>query len=110
MSGSIADWNALFKEAYRCLKPGGWLESMEPSPIVESDDGTVTETSAWATWGKIFIEGGRRNGRSWTVVQDGTQEKAMAAAGFQNINISKRKVGRFRLCHSPAGIFEASVC
>lgn len=97
MNGSIADWDGLFREAYRCLKPGGWVESSEPSPMLESDDGTVAPTSAWAQWGKIFIEGGRKNGRSFSVVKDGTQEKAMTKAGFKKLNISKYKVSRVRL-------------
>jgi len=92
LAGSIPDWTALFKEAYKCLKPGGYIESMEPSPIIESDDGTVDEKSAMAQWGKIFVEGGRRSGRSWTVVPDKTQQKALEEAGFENLQVSDFKV------------------
>jgi len=92
LSGSIADWNNLFRQAYRCLKPGGYIESMEPSPYIWSEDGTVDDKSALAMWGKIFEEGGRKSGRSWTVADDGVQEKEMEKVGFKNINIEKRKV------------------
>ncbi|KAI6758635.1 hypothetical protein HG530_010875 [Fusarium avenaceum] len=38
--GSIKDWSALFKESFRACRPGGWVESHEASPMIESDDGT----------------------------------------------------------------------
>lgn len=44
--GSIADWPRLFKEAYRCLKPGGYLESHEALSRIDCDDGSITEKSA----------------------------------------------------------------
>ncbi|KAK2033255.1 methyltransferase domain-containing protein [Colletotrichum zoysiae] len=84
--GSIADWPALFKEAYRALKPGGYLESFEVSPVVLSDDGTVPETSALGQWGKFFEEGGRKMGRTFRVLDENLQRISMEAAGFENIN------------------------
>ncbi|KAJ4252883.1 hypothetical protein NW762_010789 [Fusarium torreyae] len=36
-------------------------------------------------WGKIFVEGGKKIGRTFTVVQDELQNKAMAEAGFVDI-------------------------
>ena len=92
--GSVSDWNALFAEAYKTLKPGGWIESYEGTPIVESDDGTVTETSAMGQWGPIFIHFGETIGRSFTVVADGVQRKAMEAAGFIDIQEEELKVRR----------------
>lgn len=83
--GSIVDWTALFKEAFATLKPGGWLESFEGSPHMISDDGTVPEGSPIAQWGKFFEEGGKTMGRSFMVVQEGTQRKAMEEAGFVDI-------------------------
>ncbi|KAF7554984.1 hypothetical protein G7Z17_g2522 [Cylindrodendrum hubeiense] len=79
--GSIGDWSALIKEAYRACKPGGWVESYEASAMMESDDGTVTETCAINEWGKFFIEGGKKLGRTFTILDDDLQRKCMEEAG-----------------------------
>jgi len=67
------------------MKPGGYIESFEPSALLESDDGTITEQTALSQWSKFFIEGGRKLGRSFEVYQNETQRKAMEAAGFVDI-------------------------
>ncbi len=43
------------KRAFDAAKPGGYVESMEPSPYVQSDDNTVTDTMALGQWGKLFV-------------------------------------------------------
>ena len=83
--GTTADWNLFYARAYNAIKPGGWFETHEMSAMIESDDGTVTEASALGQWGKIFIDGGQKMGRSFSVVQDETQREAMKAAGFVDI-------------------------
>ena len=83
--GSIADWEALFSEAFRTLKPGGWVESHEGFVGIDSDDGSVTPTSALGQWPMIFTKFGETIGRSFSVVPDGVQRKAMEAAGFVDI-------------------------
>ncbi|KAH8679298.1 S-adenosyl-L-methionine-dependent methyltransferase [Ilyonectria robusta] len=83
--GSIGDWHALLKEAYRACKPGGWVESYEASAMMESDDGTVTEKCAINEWGKFFIEGGKKLGRTFTILDDDLQRKCMEEAGFVDI-------------------------
>ncbi|KAF5646872.1 methyltransferase [Fusarium sp. NRRL 52700] len=82
--GSIVDWDQLFKEAYRCLKPGGYVESHEALSRMDCDDGSITEKSAMHQWGKFFVEGGKKIGRSFTIVEDGVQKSAMEKAGFVN--------------------------
>ncbi|TPX12518.1 uncharacterized protein E0L32_000695 [Thyridium curvatum] len=89
--GSIVDWTALYKEAFNVLKPGGYLEDHEPSPYIVSDDGTVPDTSAHGQWGKFFVDGGRKIGRSFTIFEDDTQRKAMADAGFVDIVVTDQK-------------------
>lgn len=91
--GSVADWTALFKEAYKTLEPGGYLESCEASCYMESDDGTVDEKSAMNQWGKFFVEGGIKLGRTFLVVEEGVQRKAMEEAGFVDIEEWNFKVG-----------------
>jgi len=90
MVGSIADWTDLFKQAYAACRPGGYLETIEGSPVMESDDGTAGE--AMSKWGNLFIEGGQKIGRSFTVYHDGTQKKAMEAAGFVDVRVRDFKV------------------
>ncbi|PCD37205.1 hypothetical protein AU210_005709 [Fusarium oxysporum f. sp. radicis-cucumerinum] len=83
--GSIADWKSLFKESYKCLKPGGYIESYEPSSRVESDDGTVLPGSALSQWERFFVEGGRKIGRPFTIFEENIQREGMREAGFVNI-------------------------
>jgi hypothetical protein len=85
LSGCIVDWTEFFKQAYRCLRPGGYLESYEGSPVVYSQDGPLPEAAATAQWGPLFVEGGKKIGRSFEIVDDGTQRKAMQEAGFVGI-------------------------
>ncbi|CVL00774.1 related to methyltransferase [Fusarium mangiferae] len=90
--GSIVDWDQLFKEAYRCLKPGGYIESHEALSRMDCDDGSITEKSAMHQWGKFFVEGGKKIGRSFTIVEDGVQRSAMEKAGFVELEERDFKV------------------
>ncbi|KAJ3460167.1 hypothetical protein MRS44_011034 [Fusarium solani] len=92
LTGCVADWEALMKAACRCLKPGGYIESMEPSAYIQSDDNTIEPDSAMGQWGKIFVEGGSKMGRPFTVVEDELQNKALEKAGFVDIQEKKHKV------------------
>lgn len=99
--GSIVDWPHLFKEAYRCLKPGGYLESNEALSRMDCDDGTIHEKSAMHQWGKFFVEGGKKIGRSFTIVEDGVQKKSMEGAGFVGIEERDFKVSFRCVIHYP---------
>ncbi|SPO07360.1 related to methyltransferase [Cephalotrichum gorgonifer] len=93
--GSIPDWTAFFKEAYSALEPGGYLESYETSARLYSDDDTIPPTSAMAQWTPLFIDGGRKIGRSFDVVETNTQNTAMKEAGFVDIQEKwiKKEIG-----------------
>ncbi|KAK3399770.1 S-adenosyl-L-methionine-dependent methyltransferase [Sordaria brevicollis] len=85
--GVIQDWYAIFREAYRCCKPGAYVESMGSSCHFISDDGSITpdSASALAQWGKIWIEGGKAFGRTFDVYSEDVQRKGMEEAGFVDI-------------------------
>ncbi|MBE3044961.1 methyltransferase domain-containing protein [Candidatus Bathyarchaeota archaeon] len=102
MAGSIKDWPFLFKEAYRCTKPGGWLQSFDANGIVDSDDGTVKPNSAIQQWGEFFIEGGKALGRPFTLLDDNTQRLGMEAAGFVDIQSRDVSVRQTQPCIVPA--------
>ncbi|CCC05728.1 hypothetical protein SMACR_10069 [Sordaria macrospora] len=54
LTGTVKDWHTLYKEAYRCCKPGGGIEHIDASGTVLSDDGTVEKDMAMGQWGKIW--------------------------------------------------------
>ncbi|KAJ4395750.1 hypothetical protein N0V85_006445, partial [Neurospora sp. IMI 360204] len=83
--GVIEDWYELHRQAFRTCKPGGYIESFVGCTTFQSDDSTVKEDSAISQWHKVFNEGGRRFGRTFEVYENDLQRKAMAAAGFVDI-------------------------
>ncbi|KIL94136.1 hypothetical protein FAVG1_02698 [Fusarium avenaceum] len=90
--GSIVDWTALYKQAYKCLKPGGWIESHEAGPTIKSDDDSILAESAMGQWGKLFLEGGRRLQRPFSILEDDVQRQGMEEAGFTSIHEEEVKL------------------
>ncbi|KAI1800692.1 S-adenosyl-L-methionine-dependent methyltransferase [Daldinia bambusicola] len=107
LCGGVLDWDALYAEAFRAVRPGtGWVEAFEPALRIRSDDGSVCEGdgSALAAWGPLFEEGARRYGnngvpgsansrpsRPMNAVEDGTLERAFRNAGFVDVVIQTLK-------------------
>lgn len=85
LTGAIKDWPAVYKEAYRCLKPGGWIEHVDASGDIYSDDNSVSEKSALSQWGPLWQEAGKRIERPVDIIPANRQENGMKEAGFVNI-------------------------
>ncbi|KAA8629964.1 hypothetical protein SMACR_12885 [Sordaria macrospora] len=93
LSGTVKDWPALYKKAYQCCKPGGYIEHMDASGTVLSDDGSVdNKIHAIAQWGPMWQEGGRRIGYEVDLHSTNLMENAMKEAGFVNIVTKDYKV------------------
>ncbi|KAI1462009.1 S-adenosyl-L-methionine-dependent methyltransferase [Annulohypoxylon moriforme] len=90
--GAIADYTALYKQAYTALKPGGWIESFEPEADYRSDDGTLKPDSPLYIWRDLFADGGKKLGVSFTLITDNTIQKSLEEAGFINITVKDMKV------------------
>ncbi|KAL2258673.1 hypothetical protein VTK26DRAFT_7948 [Humicola hyalothermophila] len=90
--GCIEDWRKFYREAYRCCKPGGWIEHQEPSLLWFAQGEDVPEDSPMGQWGKVFQEGGRKFGRTFTLVDEGGQQKYMEEAGFTDITVKEFQV------------------
>lgn len=80
--GSNPNWAELFRQAYRVLKQGRWIETFEADATLTSEDGSVKEGTPLDQWGKIFREAGDRFGRSLCVANDDLQRKGLEEAGF----------------------------
>ncbi|EFX02114.1 methyltransferase type 11 [Grosmannia clavigera kw1407] len=100
LSGCVQDWTKLFKEAFRVLKPGGYIESCDFDSNVSSDDGSVNEKMALSQWGHIYTEGTKKLGfpMSFHPVGEGRQHNGLRDAGFVDITEKSYKVSR-RPCY-----------
>ncbi|CCE28837.1 uncharacterized protein CPUR_02526 [Claviceps purpurea 20.1] len=78
--GGIEDWTALFKEAYRCCAPGGWVESLEYEPEFRSDDGSMDLEPVLASYGELFREASKFLDRPLFLKE--IQPRALDEAGF----------------------------
>jgi SAM-dependent methyltransferase len=89
--GSIPSWRTLFASAFTALKSNGYLESYEPGSGFESENNSLLPTHALHQWGRIFVQGGRKLGRSWTLWEEDVQRKAMEEAGFVDVQVREVK-------------------
>ncbi|OHE99289.1 UMTA protein [Colletotrichum orchidophilum] len=83
--GSVPDWIGLYKNAYRHLKPGGWVQNLEVNAGFNSDHVEYPPDHIFHEWGRIFEQGGTKTGRSFTVAQGHTMRDNMEKAGFVDI-------------------------
>lgn len=90
--GCIVDWNAFYKQAFRCTKPGGWFEQTEVQLKYISDVKPIPPDSPLGRLEAIFAEAGQKSGRSFTLYQDDLQRKGMESAGFTDIQVRNIKV------------------
>lgn len=81
--GSIADWPALFKQAFQHTAPGGWIQSMEIDIQFASDDGTLDTDHTMLQWSDIFFEAGEKMGKTFRVAHHTADW--IADAGYQDL-------------------------
>ncbi|KAJ9136884.1 Demethylmenaquinone methyltransferase [Pleurostoma richardsiae] len=94
--GSIPDWEALYRRAYKHLKPGGWLQDLEMDVKVQSDHRDFPEDHIFNEWGRMYYEAGEKMGRTFAISCGHTMRDTMAAAGFVDVTEVKLKVP----CHA----------
>ncbi|KAK3946830.1 hypothetical protein QBC32DRAFT_356394 [Pseudoneurospora amorphoporcata] len=87
LTGVIKDWTALYKEAYKCMKPGAWIEHIDAEVNLVCHDGTMPKESAINQWGEIWSEVGRKTGLVFNMVNSGCMENGTEKAGFTNIQV-----------------------
>ncbi|KAJ8065033.1 hypothetical protein OCU04_005748 [Sclerotinia nivalis] len=81
--GSISDWDRLYAQAFKHLKPGGFIQQIEPSLHVKSDDNTVPPNSPLYRFAELLNNAGERTGQSMDVCP--TMSSKISQAGFINL-------------------------
>ncbi|KAJ5682496.1 hypothetical protein N7462_005661 [Penicillium macrosclerotiorum] len=81
---TIPEWEAIFKQCYDNLVPGGWIECVERDPRISCDDGSITEGNSSLFFGKTACEAAVNWGRPITLVHN--LKDMMEKAGFVDIH------------------------
>ncbi|KAF4974549.1 hypothetical protein FZEAL_8573 [Fusarium zealandicum] len=85
--GAISDWGELYQQAFKSLKPGGWLEDMEFNIQMFSDIPEIRDdpNHIFKRWPKVFWEATDRMNKTLRIGMNGTMRKHMVEAGFTNV-------------------------
>ncbi|EWC48813.1 hypothetical protein DRE_00118 [Drechslerella stenobrocha 248] len=89
MLGSIQNWKELFRQAFCALKPGAYLELLEPDSTLRCDDNSIPKDAPLQQWTDLFIGAADIFNRSVNLAPQYVQ--MMEEVGFVDIqeNISK---------------------
>ncbi|KAL1953535.1 hypothetical protein VTO42DRAFT_2633 [Malbranchea cinnamomea] len=90
LSASIRDWPRLMKQAFDCLKPGGWVEFQDWDGIFYSTDGSVKEDSYIAQFCREAAAS--RDAAGYVTFPGKHLEKWIKDAGFVNVHAVKLPV------------------
>ncbi|KAF8854617.1 S-adenosyl-L-methionine-dependent methyltransferase [Acephala macrosclerotiorum] len=81
--GSIDSWDDLYAQVYKHLKPGGYIEHIEGSIWIKSDDETLAPDSPIVRFCKLYEDAGRVTGQTFQVAE--IIRENLERAGFVNV-------------------------
>ncbi|KAJ5457507.1 hypothetical protein N7475_008895 [Penicillium sp. IBT 31633x] len=84
-----AEWDALYEQCYKNLKPGGWVEQLEGDPRICCSDDSLPKGSSTMLFTQAVFEAGK----NWDHPLDtlDTMRGAMEKAGFVDIQVKRYK-------------------
>ncbi|RKK09859.1 hypothetical protein BFJ66_g10101 [Fusarium oxysporum f. sp. cepae] len=93
LQGTIGDWDRLYGQMYKALKPGGWFQHIEPDlqMLSQNPEIKVDDEHIFTRWAKVFTQVGETigctfdfsNGRLSTLAKD---------AGFVSVTPQTHKI------------------
>lgn len=86
----IGNWPRLLEQAFRVLKPGGWIELQEFHIPLGCDDGSMTEGGAMYKWGEELRKAALKVGLDSTASLQHPQ--MLKDAGFEEVQMLQLKV------------------
>ncbi|KAL7272631.1 hypothetical protein RUND412_004557 [Rhizina undulata] len=96
MESFLLDWPRLRSQAFKALKPGGWIEIQAFCDTFSSDDGTLHPDHSLTIWSDYFRKAAAMAGREFNTVAPSTA-KAFEELGFVDVGqkITKFPIGRW---------------
>jgi len=83
LNGGIKDWGKLIKQAFKVLRPGGWLDVAEYELILKSDDGSLPAESELSKYYKLVNEAADKSGQEFKVAA--SLDSYILDAGFDKV-------------------------
>ncbi|KAL7275414.1 hypothetical protein RUND412_001642 [Rhizina undulata] len=96
MAGFVYDWPKLYRQAFRALKPGGWIELQDFCCFWNSDDGSLPPDSILPEWSQYWEKATNESGREWNSVAP-SMGPSLKKVGCVNVGVDVKKlpVGRW---------------
>ena len=90
LGGSVSDWPKLYAQAFRSLKPGGWIEMQELEVWIKSDDDTLKKAPSLIQLQELIDEASTKMGKQMNVANE--QKQKLIDAGFEDVTDDIYKV------------------
>ncbi|KAA8909859.1 S-adenosyl-L-methionine-dependent methyltransferase, partial [Sphaerosporella brunnea] len=89
LAQALTDWPGVLKHAYRCLKPGGYIELAEICAVIECDDGSLDASNPIKQWsdrlGEAMVKIKRPPAATEQLLVDNLKK-----AGFTDVTVGTR--------------------
>ncbi|KAJ5947924.1 hypothetical protein N7466_000939 [Penicillium verhagenii] len=80
----------VYKQCYDHSAPGGWIEQLEMSAVIECDDNSMAEDSVLRTWGQNLTRAAEKAGRRYGTMY--TMQESIEKAGFTDVKVKDYKL------------------
>ncbi|KAL7272621.1 hypothetical protein RUND412_004567 [Rhizina undulata] len=96
MAGFLYDWPKLYRQTYKALRPGGWIEVQDFGDIFSTDDDSLPPDSILTRWIDNWDKASIQNGREWATAIHGVA-KSLREVGCVDVEekVIKLPVGRW---------------
>ncbi|KAL7266594.1 hypothetical protein RUND412_010855, partial [Rhizina undulata] len=97
MAGFIYDWPKLYKQAFKALKPGGWIELQDVCAMFSVDDDSLPEGNVLMQWANYCITEAEKSGRLFIHTLETGRTTKLEDVGFVDVTeqFLKFPIGRW---------------
>ncbi|KAL7268854.1 hypothetical protein RUND412_008505 [Rhizina undulata] len=85
LSASLYDWPKLYKQAFKALKPGGWIELQGFCTDIFVDDNSILQGTILTKWAEYCLMEAKQSGRPFVTALATGHAKNLEDAGYTDI-------------------------